>query len=798
MASPSLWSRLVSALAPIDAKAETGSGVASILAYPQLSSMSRRPERLMAEAEALFHTSPWVGEAERIISGRMGRVAYHLETEDGETISRDDGPLATSLLDALDKPSSEPKRTRRQLWSLTGRHMGLAGNGFWYLDQRELLGGTPAQTLYINPARMTPAESPGGNLLGWIMDHPQNPNTPPGVQATPFELKEIIHFLLDEPDFGHYGIGIPESAYSKVELARLADRQASVTIASGGRLAGILSPPTGGAVISDEGWAAIVRDYRNIVNDPDSAKRIQVIRSPMDFTQTSANPEQMQLKDLLTGSRDDIFALWGIPLSQAGISSARGLNSGEIPKFEEAALWQGPIEERLFGFREKVQTEFVDLWIPLGLKAILILETPTFDDQAPLFENAAKATTLPLTNDERRALVDLDPLEDELLGAMVYIDQTMVPLTVSLGAPRPVTEQPPEPVPTKASPLQTLRQRMEITWQPRIRKVVLAVLSEQRDELAGRIESKHGHLSRKPTDTAVWWNSEKERKRLREAVEPLVLELAREVANRASDKFPVKALDAGYLASLTNFIRQRVGERITSISETTRDDISRLVESGISAGMSPAELGVSIREATAFNEARAEMIARTETMLAYNDAALSTYRELGAGEVQAIDGDADDVCAARDGRTFSVDEAFGISDHPNGTLDWVPIVKTHIITTEEPELKASELQAILEAWGKAQVMGQAPSVIQVQPVVQSPDVHIHVPEQPAPSVSVTVPESVPTPVTVNVPQQPAPVVNMPAAKANGPQEVIVTQMPPREHRVIRKKGEVVGSVETDV
>ena len=226
-------------------------------------------------------------------------------------------------------------------------------------------------------------------------------------------------------------------------------------------------------------------------------------------------------------------------------------------------------------------------------------------------------------------------------------------------------------------------------------------------------------------------------------MEPLVLELAREVANRASDRFPVKALDAGYLESLTAFIRQRVGERITSISETTRDDISRLVESGISSGMSPAELGVSIREATAFNEARAEMIARTETMFAYNDAALSTYRELGAGEVQAIDGDKDEECAARDGRTFSVDEAFGIADHPNGTLDWVPIVPAKALVAPEVEALKARLDDLWLRYAEKERPVQVdvhPSPVTIaEGAIQFHAAPITVEAPPAANVNVTVP-----------------------------------------------------------
>ncbi len=75
-----------------------------------------------------------------------------------------------------------------------------------------------------------------------------------------------------------------------------------------------------------------------------------------------------------------------------------------------------------------------------------------------------------------------------------------------------------------------------------------------------------------------------------------------------------------------------------------------------------------------FDEYRAELIARTELMDAYNGAALGSYQDAGLTKVQAIDGDADEECAARNGQEFTIIEADGISDHPNGTLDWIPVL----------------------------------------------------------------------------------------------------------------------------
>ncbi len=116
--------------------------------------------------------------------------------------------------------------------------------------------------------------------------------------------------------------------------------------------------------------------------------------------------------------------------------------------------------------------------------------------------------------------------------------------------------------------------------------------------------------------------------------------------------------------------------RVTGINATTRIDLQAIIAKGMVDGLSPRELGDQIEAYHGWDEYRAERIATTELQFAYNTAATSTYKDMGVNQVQAIDGDEDEECAARDGQIFDVDEAASIEDHPNGTLDWVPVVST--------------------------------------------------------------------------------------------------------------------------
>jgi len=79
---------------------------------------------------------------------------------------------------------------------------------------------------------------------------------------------------------------------------------------------------------------------------------------------------------------------------------------------------------------------------------------------------------------------------------------------------------------------------------------------------------------------------------------------------------------------------------------------------------------------------RSLMIAKTETHHAQRTSTIEGYRASGLVElVRAIDGvggDTDDICLDRDGKIFTLEDSMSETslEHPNGTLDWEPIVQT--------------------------------------------------------------------------------------------------------------------------
>jgi portal protein len=778
---PTLIDRLFGRAQPEKASTGgTGSGVYAYYNDIPLWTAARNPRKLMRQAQQLYHDHPWVHAAELAVSSRAANVAWHLEDEEGEEVTDDSAPEAKAIRDLFEKPQANlppgiRRIYRRPLWQVTLRHEGLCGSSFWYLDQRSGFTGTPAAFLYINPARMWPQYDKVGNVIGWKLDADDS-----GEGGVPLELEEVVQFDYDPPDSGAFGIGIVESAGSKAHLSTLVDRHESNVLASGGRLAGIFFPKDEAAAtsISTDDWSAFVRDWRNINEDPNAAKRAIIAKHPLDTIATASPPSELQVVEVSKMSRDDITSLWGVPLSQLGVEQPAGLNSGNTKSYDEAVLWQGAIHSRLVPFRETIQFGILDRIAEAGGPRLeLVIEEPEFDDDTPMYERAEKAISLPLRNRERRDLLGLEPFGDPMLDEAVWMPLNIVELAMAPDAsgnipvapppptpeppPVPAVPPPPNPFAAKASidPLRGLRATVQKRIEPKLRKSIEDALRSQAEAIAQRVRQKGDHIRTRPRDSSAWWSDKAATAALEAVLLPTATEIAGQVGKRAKSMFAPPGKADSFLENVEQAIRQSVGKRIKGINDTTRDAVADVIAQGFDDGLSPAEIGDLIVGATAFDASRAELIARTETALVYNESAIRSYGEFGVTEVQAIDGDEfDETCRERNGQVFSIEDAMNEEDHPNGTLDWAPVVG-------EPVTKADLMVEAMKAMTEAAARPNPPQVI-----------------------NITTPP-------INLPPQPAPEVRFAkgAIEVGGTQvDVHVPEQKPRSKRVIRDGDRIVG------
>jgi HK97 family phage portal protein len=128
--------------------------------------------------------------------------------------------------------------------------------------------------------------------------------------------------------------------------------------------------------------------------------------------------------------------------------------------------------------------------------------------------------------------------------------------------------------------------------------------------------------------------------------------------------------------------------RIVDISDTTRDDVRRIVGQALDEGVTLDELASRLRgQFVETYRGRSMAIARTESMVAYGKASRLAYEESGVvAAVELADnprhtegyGASDGLtCAQRDGLIVPLDKADRHieAEHPNGSLALIPVLR---------------------------------------------------------------------------------------------------------------------------
>jgi HK97 family phage portal protein len=120
-----------------------------------------------------------------------------------------------------------------------------------------------------------------------------------------------------------------------------------------------------------------------------------------------------------------------------------------------------------------------------------------------------------------------------------------------------------------------------------------------------------------------------------------------------------------------------------SITEETRRTLERLIDTSLKAGESVNDIRAKILENPIFSEARAEMIARTETQRAYNKGNIEGYKLSGVVKAKRWQGGRDccDECAINsDAKEVDLEDNFPSGDseppaHPNCLCYVSPVIK---------------------------------------------------------------------------------------------------------------------------
>lgn len=661
-------------------------------------------------------------------------VASELASYDWE-VTEPDGTVIEEPPEDLDKLLSQPnpRHTYFDFAELVGLDLEIAGNSFWAKDQMNLLN-QPLALIRLRPEWVRIVTNERGDVIGYVYE----------VQGkqVPYSVEEVMHFRYPSPIDPARGMGTVEALIRAVQ-ADLEETQHVVGFfANGARISGVLTTQDN---LSDTQFERLKTQIQEEYGGSANAFKVLLAEQGMDFKPVTESPGNLGIHELRRFTKDEILSGFGVPefllggTAQGGVykmEEAQNIFSRTMrPKarrFQErmtldlTRAWDA-LEFFVVQSTQDTRTNKIARGKALIGAGASINEARAEYDAPPLDAPEADMITMPsnvvpwnglaaprkrvgadsnvrggqVRKGTRRSGVGRELVKAStriLDGAVVSralpapgetwsaVDMALPHGMETRDAIRPKAVSPQVVAELLADHARVMRLGVDVV-RPTMAKFFTSQHARVLDRLsafrAPGDRTGNGKLDKKELTPEALWDDAIENAALLDTYMPLVDELG-----ATSLTVPARLVNASISWDAEHqFIkaaRDRLGELIVRINETTRDSIAEQVEEGMRRGYSIPQLANGVADegfpgirgvfadATA---ARAETIARSESAMIYNAAANAGYREGGVSEVEVIDGNGDSACADANGQRWDVDRAeLEPIAHPNCVRAFAPIV----------------------------------------------------------------------------------------------------------------------------
>ena len=147
--------------------------------------------------------------------------------------------------------------------------------------------------------------------------------------------------------------------------------------------------------------------------------------------------------------------------------------------------------------------------------------------------------------------------------------------------------------------------------------------------------------------------------------------------NLVKPQNPHKVIPPVVSTAAIEWLKTRMGWAATQIGETLADDLAQSLAAGYAQGESIADLTTRVMEFFD-NPARAQRIARTETIAASSQGALYGYQEAGLEQCEFYTANDERTCIYCDeynGQVFNLGDEMPIPLHPDCRCVYLPVIK---------------------------------------------------------------------------------------------------------------------------
>jgi len=526
-----------------------------------------------------------------------------------------------------------------------------------------------------------------------------------GVEYS-IDVRDMCHMALPNPSGDLYGLSPLQVLSRTVNLDSNMTDFAKVYFQNAGVPSGLLKVKR--RLTSQEEASTIRARWRSQFGGVNNFHRIAILDDDAEYQPMSNSPKDMALEGLHNLTESRICAVFGVPPILIGANV--GLQRSTFSNYREARLafhseTLEPMVARILRYFNK------NLFSEYGGNETLAVDwsamRAVLDDAAAA---SARITALfaggLVTLNEARGELGFEAMSD---GGVRRIPSSVFEVTEGQSATVAVDAAPveaalSEPVEMKApriAPRGRMLQRRMLVEREEETDALVKPLLRHFKAIRNRVDGILGRYMERQTDETKTFPFEVE-----DMLPPIetgnLSNILRAAQAKASKRTFKTILDIGVAGSLDWSEKLPVIQRILNtaparaqmIHRTTSKAIGRGVTVALERGYSVGQLarGVpddnfpGLRSILTETDVRARLIARTEIMRTQNQSSIGYYQTQGYMYVQAddVDGDPSDTyidpgdpygrtCAERNGQIYQLEDAVNIDDHPNGTLNWMPM-----------------------------------------------------------------------------------------------------------------------------
>ena len=661
----------------------------------------------------------WTYACVRSISEKVGGIELILKKRNGdETEVVSDHALLDFLGDA------NPFLTAFDIISSTQAYLELEGSAFWWVARKGGDKGEPVSIWVLRPDFVTvvPDEE------NFVKEYRYKI----GNKTFTLSTANVIPFREFNPKDPFKGLGTTYAAASSINADNYAREWQKAFFKNGARIDGVI---TKDGDMSPEEYKAINTRWNDKYRGADKAHKTAILSNGLKYQAIGATATDMDFVNLRTMSRDEILAMFRVPKTVLGVTD--GTQTRATAETSEYVYMKETIRPKMQKFTRTVN-EYLLPMFELNPRQIFF----TFVDPVPENRELALSTYANglqygwMAVNEVRAREGLDPVENGDAPRVGFG-------TEPLGDPIKTAKRVSNAKPRAKSATEKLAIELAAAIAPAFKEIADQDAFEKQGEKVWKAQVKRGESYEKKLakimdeyfedaqdrilenyDDAFKKNVKATKAAANSVVDPeeeadeivkmtkkffnVLVEAEGEAAleDLGMDGFDIR--NERVQAALNKTIAKFAGE----VSDHTQELIRKAIADGLDEGEDVDQIRKRIETSTAFDRARSEVIARTETSRAQNFATVTAWKESDVVEGKvwytALDERVEEECAALHGTEYGLDDDIDAGDqglliapplHPNCRCTLLPVVKSkgaHQSETKEfdPLKDMAELDAI--------------------------------------------------------------------------------------------------------